>query len=122
MNFKLWLEDNSPLDQVVDSLRQQYPGLVLWAAEHENRINVSELKVPPAMRGSGVGSAVLNAIKIYAQSVGKPVTLSPVPDKGKKAALERFYKRNGFQWNKGVKKDYTLSSFYGSNMVWRPTK
>jgi hypothetical protein len=62
----------------------------------------------------------LTAIKEYAKSVGKPVVLKPTPESGKKAALERFYKRNGFIWNTGNKKDFTLSDAFGRNMLWRP--
>ena len=123
MNFKIWLEQfERPLDQVVQNLRTKFPGLSLWASEHENRINIGEIVVPENMRKQGIGSEVLSAIKQYAQSVGKPVTLSPEPGKGKKAALERFYKKNGFVWNRGNKKDYSLATFFGSNMVWRPNK
>ena len=123
MKFKIWLEEfERPLDQIVQNLRMKFPGLILWASEHDNRINIGEIKVPLEHRGQGIGSEILSTIKQYAQSVGKAVTLSPEPEKGKKAALERFYKKNGFIWNKGNKKDYSLASFFGSNMVWKPKK
>jgi GNAT superfamily N-acetyltransferase len=123
MNFKNWLEQYArPIDQIVQDLRNRFPGLVLWASEHDNRINVGEIVVPAEQRSQGIGSEVLNTIKQYAQSVGKPVTLSPEPSKGKKGALDKFYKKNGFVWNKGRNKDYSLASFFGSNMVWRPEK
>ena len=123
MNFKNWFEQFArPLDELVQNLRQKYPGLSLWASEHDNRINVGEIVVPPSLRSQGIGSAVLAEIKKYAQSVGKAVTLSPEPARGKKSALEKFYKKNGFTWNTGNKKDFSLASFFGRNMVWRPEK
>ena len=64
----------------------------------------------------------MRAIQVYAQSVGKPIVLSPQPDKGKKAALERFYKNLGFVHNRGRHRDYSLSNFGGPTMLWRPNK
>ena len=123
MRFNLWLEhEESQLEQLVQKLRLEYPGLSLWVGEHDHKINVTEIVVPTELRNQGIGSAVLAAIKDYAQSVGKPVTLSPEPGRGQKAALERFYKKNDFAWNSGRNKDYSMSSPFAKNMVWRPNK
>ena len=67
-------------------------------------------------------SEIVRKIQQYAQSVGKPIVLSPEPEKGKKAALERFYKNLGFVHNRGRHRDYRLSSFGGPTMLWHPQK
>jgi GNAT superfamily N-acetyltransferase len=121
MNFKEWLDD-TPFQKLIDSLRKQYAGVVLWASEHEAKISISDIKVPKEMRDQGIGSAILAAIKQYAASVGKPIVLSPAPERGKKAALNRFYQRNGFNLNAGKNIDFGLSSSFRKTMVWRPTK
>ena len=56
MNFKNWLEQYArPIDQVVQNLRDRFPGLILWASEHDNRINVGEIVVPAEQRSQGIG-------------------------------------------------------------------
>jgi GNAT superfamily N-acetyltransferase len=122
MNFKLFLEQNSQLDKIIEELKIKFPGIWLWAFEKENYIEITDIRLPPNMQNQGIGTEILETIKTYAQSVKKPIILSPSAEKkNRKSDLERFYKNNGFKWNKGKNKDYSLSSFFGANMVWRPT-
>lgn len=117
--FRTYLEDVEPLKALEGKLITQYPGLKLFMWESEDRIEVKEIVVPKELRGRGIGSAVMQAIKDYARSVKKPVTLSPSPSPGKKAALDRFYKKHGFVVNKGRNVDYRLSSPFSKTMYWK---
>jgi GNAT superfamily N-acetyltransferase len=110
----------TPVGSIVNSLEQKYPGLHLFVSENDRVIHVHEIKVPPAQQGKGIGSAALRAVQQYAQSVRKPIILSPEPEPRKKAKLHKFYKNLGFRPNKGRYKDYSLSSFFGTNWLWRP--
>ncbi len=84
-------------------------------------INLHSLRVNPNSRSSGVGSAVIGELKDYARAHGATILLSPEADRGKKAALDRFYRRQGLQHNRGRHKDSRLSSMFAPTMLWRPT-
>ncbi len=83
-------------------------------------IHLHEIVVNPNTRGTGTGTAVLDELKTFAQSLGRPITLAPEAAPGKKAALDRFYRRAGFVPNRGRHRDYRLSSFGGPTMLWKP--
>jgi len=121
MEFRIWLENTGALDQLVDSLKKEFPQLEdLYAWETDSRIEISAIKVYPDVQGKGVGSEVLNRFKKYAASVGKPIVLAPEAEPRKKAALQRFYKNAGFVNNKGRYQDYSLAKAFASSMYWRP--
>jgi len=119
-SFRTYIESESPINSLVQSLKEQYPGLVLFVDQNAMRIHVGEIKVPKGQRGQGVGTKVMQAIQRYAQSVGLPIVLSPSPEPRMKARLLKFYRNLGFVPNQGRNKDYTLSSFFGTNWLWRP--
>jgi GNAT superfamily N-acetyltransferase len=117
MRFAQWFEDNDQLQQLVKSLEAQYPEITkLFAWENDREVSLSSLEVHKKARNQGIGSAVMQALKKHAASVGKPLTLEPQAESRKKAALERFYRRHGLYRNKGRKKDYRLRP----GMYWRP--
>jgi GNAT superfamily N-acetyltransferase len=120
MEFKQFFENSNGLDALLQSLFQQYPGIKLDAWENDNRIELSTIEVPQKMRGNGIGSNILKSLKDYAQKVNKPIVLRPQADRGKIAALDRFYDRNEFVKNKGRNADYTLSSPFAATRYWKP--
>lgn len=89
---------DSPIYKFTVQLRTEFPELaILHITEHDDVIRLSDIEVKPEYRGRGIGSAVINRIKKYANSVGKPIVLSAQPHKGKKTALEKFYRNLGFR-------------------------
>lgn len=88
-------------------LSEKYNLDYLWLSEGPDHIKIGNIRVKPEDRGQGIGSAVLNKIKEYAMSVGKPIILTTQPEKGKKMALDRFYRRHEFR-KPGRHKDYSL--------------
>ena len=116
--FRIWFEENS-LQKLINSLELQYPGVQLSAWENSSRIELAMIKVPKEIQGQGIGSKIIQFIKDYAQSVQKPIVLRPDPEKGKKAALNRFYTRQDFVNNKGKNIDYSLSSPTSKTMYWK---
>ena len=121
-SFRIYLE-SSDLEALVQSLKNMYPGIDLFVTENNYRIHVHEIRVlDPKARGQGVGTKVMQAIQQYAQSIGKPIQLTPQGDKGKKAKLLKFYRNLGFYPNKGRHTDYSLSSVFGGDWLWKPTR
>lgn len=124
MHFSDWLlfnEDNNDLVRLLRSLMDRYPQLEdLFAYEDDYKVKLDSIKVKPNFRGQGIGSAVLEELKQFAASVSKPLVLVPEPEKRKKEALDRFYRRAGFVHNKGRNKDYKLSSTFAPTMYWKP--
>lgn len=107
------------MEELLQHIRSLYPFVKIWAFESKDRVELQQIEVPLEHRGSGVGTEIMEMLKSYAKSVGKPIVLRPEPDRGKKAALERFYKRLGFVDNAGRNKDYTLSAPFSKTMYWR---
>lgn len=104
------------------SLEAEFPGLErLDLCSHSNgALHVNSIQVRPEARGQGIGSQVMTRIKAFAQERGMPVTLSPEPDRGKKAALHKFYRGHGFQQNKGRRADHRYTSPFAPTMIWKP--
>lgn len=119
MQFRTWLESQDTLQNIVNDVKNQYPGIEVIAWEGGNKIELAKLVVPPNQRNQGIGQAVVKRIQDYAASVNKPVVLRPEPEKGKKAALDRFYRNLGFKHNQGRNMDYTLSSPMARTMYWK---
>lgn len=107
------------MEELLQQIRLRYPGVKLWAFESADRIELQQIEVPVDQRDGGIGTEIILLLQNYAKSVGKPIVLRPEPDRGKKAALERFYKRLGFVVNSGRHKDYTLSAPFAKTMYWR---
>lgn len=107
------------IEELLQHIRSLYPFVKIWAFESKDRVELQQIEISPEHRGSGVGTEIMEMLKSYAKSVGKPIVLRPEPDRGKKAALERFYKRLGFVDNAGRNKDYTLSAPFSNTMYWR---
>jgi GNAT superfamily N-acetyltransferase len=117
-SFKKFMSEKSRLDELVESLKNIYPGLTLFVSERSNEIHIHEIKVEN--KNKGTGTKVMQAIQQYARLVGKPITLSPQPEPRKKAKLLKFYKGLGFHNNSGRRKDYRYGGIGGPTWIWRP--
>jgi GNAT superfamily N-acetyltransferase len=107
------------LSRILDEIRSLYNGIDLSVWEDDQRIELEIIEVPRDMRGQGIGSAVIRRLQDYALSVDKPIVLRPSPERGKKEALDRFYKGLGFVNNRGRHMDYELSSPMARTMYWK---
>lgn len=110
---------SNTIQELLDSIRNEYPFVKLWAFESNERIELQQIEVAKEHRGKGVGERIIETLKTYARSVGKPIVLRPEAERGRKKDLERFYKRLGFVNNSGRNMDYTLSSPMAKTMYWR---
>ncbi|MFG3710914.1 GNAT family N-acetyltransferase [Micromonospora sp. NPDC047730] len=74
-------------------------------------IEISRFVVPRAMRGEGVGTAVMWSVAAWADRMGYTLTLTPSKGFGATsvARLEKFYGRHGFIRNRGRYADLTIS-------------
>jgi len=81
---------------------------------------IHNIRIKREERKKGVGRKVMDEIKAFADQHGLVITLSPEAESRYKEKLDRFYKSLGFSHNKGRKKDYRYSSFFGPTMIRRP--
>ncbi len=119
-DFAFGLKPSSKLDELVRQLKSSFLGLDLYVYETLKTIHVSRINVPKDQRGKGIGSKVLTALKDYARQVSKPLVLVPEAERGKKQALEDFYKSNDFVYNKGRRKDWNITVPFAKSMYWKP--
>lgn len=108
------------LDQLINRLSKKFPGIELHAKEYKDAIHLNWIKVPTAHQNQGIGTHIINAFKQYAENVHKDIVLEPSPQKGKRLALLRFYKRHGFVPNRG---NHFVVAYYrqwASTMYYRP--
>lgn len=100
-------------------LRKKLPDIeqLNLSARADKSVHVNSIRVKKSGQGKGIGTAVLNAVKKFAAKHRLPVTLSPEPDKGKKAALHRFYSANGFK----KCRDSQYTSPFAPTLIWFPT-
>lgn len=105
--------------QYGDAIEDLYFHLV---ATQPDVLRLDNIRIKKEFRKQGIGSQIMNALKKFADDHELIITLSPEPEPRYKKKLDQFYRGHGFQPNKGRKKDYRLSSFYGLNMIRRPIK
>lgn len=91
-------------------IQARYPDVKLDVMDGRNIINVSRIVVPQDRRNQGIGRKVMRDIIEHADSVGKPVALTPSGDFGGSVTrLKEFYKSLGFIENKGRNRDFEIS-------------
>lgn len=77
-------------------------------------LKLHSIRVPKSQRGSGKGSAAMQAICDFADACRLRIILDPAGknDDGttSRARLVRFYKRFGFVENKGRQKDFAVAA------------
>jgi GNAT superfamily N-acetyltransferase len=96
----------------LEGIRQQWTdsGISHAVSEKDGIITVSKIIVPEAERGTGKGTAAMQALVDYADRTGQHVALSPSADfGGTKKRLVEFYKRFGFVENKGKNRAFSTS-------------
>ena len=101
--YHQFMEDVSDaLTTIEKNWKRKHPDMKLSFSHspRSNTIRVDNIRIPKEKQGQGIGSRVIKGISNVAKRNNVPVTLTPEPDKGKKQALDRFYKRHGFTKNK----------------------
>ena len=119
MWYRIALEQNE-IQDLINFFSNKHPEISLRINEYENKIKLDKIYIPKELRGQGIGTEIITALKEYSQKVNKPVVLNPEPEKGKKGALQRFYNRNEFVDNAGRNKDYDLSDTFSRTMYFKP--
>lgn len=100
------LEQQYRLQQV--SYREQYPNAIIYILcyqqqavgklmldTNEHRVHLVDFIIAPSMRGRGLGSAILEAVKLEARQRQLPVHLSVESENTQAKSL---YLRHGFQF------------------------
>jgi len=113
-------QNQNDIQELINFFVNKYPEVVLRITEFENKIKFDKIFIPKEMRGMGIGTEIITALKEYSQRVNKPIVLNPEPEKGKKGALQRFYERNEFVDNAGRRKDYDLTDTFSRTMYYKP--
>lgn len=96
----------------LDDLRRQWTeaGIGHSISQKDGIITLSRIVVPDGERGTGKGTAAMQALVEYADKTGQHIALSPSGDfGGSKRRLIEFYKRFGFVQNKGRDRAFTTS-------------
>ena len=109
--FNQFLEESEALSKISSSWERKHPGMKfnVYQTSRPESIRVQSLEVPKEKRNKGIGTRAMKGVLNYAQKQNLPVSLTPAPEKGKKEALNRFYKRLGFKSNKGRSRDFRFS-------------
>lgn len=107
-SFKKFIES---VEKISLAWERKHPGMKLDLSHSKNpeSIRVNSLKVPKQERNKGIGSRAMKGVINYAKKKNIPVSLNPSPERGKKQALDRFYKRLGFKKNSGRQRDFRFS-------------
>lgn len=96
----------------LNDIKNKYKDVAtLSILDTNNSIEVASIVVNPDKRNEGLGTQIMNDVIAYADSVGKPVSLTPSKEFGGKITkLNDFYRNLGFKPNKGRNKDYQISN------------
>jgi hypothetical protein len=101
--YQQFMEDVSDaLSTIEKNYKRKHPDIKLSFSHspRTNTIRVDNIRIPKEKQGQGIGGRVIRGISNVAKRNKLAVTLTPEPDKGKKQALDRFYKKHGFSKNK----------------------
>lgn len=101
--YQQFMEDVSDaLSTIEKNYKRKHPDIKLSFSHspRTNTIRVDNIRIPKEKQGQGIGGRVIQGISNVAKRNKLAVTLTPEPDKGKKQALDRFYKKHGFSKNK----------------------
>jgi predicted GNAT family acetyltransferase len=102
-------ESQEVLDKISKAYGKKHRGANLDASYNSktNSIRVNQVWLPPHLQGQGIGGRMFKGLRKYADRTGSTITLSQEPDKGKKAALAKFYKNQEFVANRGKYRDFS---------------
>ena len=100
--------------KIQDVLKSKYKDVGLSITEDQNRIILNKIVVPVKQQGKGTGSKVMKDLINHANKTNKIIGATPGTEFGatSKKRLIKFYKRLGFQQNKGRSKDFTISETF----------
>ena len=92
-----------------DDIKAAFPDVKLnIGGTPESGFTLSRIVVPEEIRGSGVGTEIMNAITRRADELGGQINLTPSADFGGNVKrLRDFYGRQGFVQNKGRNRDFS---------------
>ena len=92
-----------------DDIKAAFPDVKLSiGGSPEGGFTLSRIVVPDEMRGSGIGTQVMDAITRRADELGGQINLTPSADFGGNVGrLRDFYRRQGFVKNKGRNRDFS---------------
>lgn len=107
-------ESQKVLDKISKAYGKKHRGANLDVTHDPktNNIRVNQVWLLPSDRNKGIGGRMFKGLGKYADKIGSTTTLNQEPDKGKKGALERFYKRQGFESNRGKSRDFSTRDTY----------
>ena len=75
--------------------------------DNKDNIELSMIKLKDDVKRQGIGSKIMNYLCDYADKHNKIIHLTPDPSMGTNLnTLKSFYMKHGFNFNKGVHKDY----------------
>jgi GNAT superfamily N-acetyltransferase len=117
---KSYEKEEQELNDLETSLEAQYPGLDLIMHIGHGYVELAQIVVPKEQRSQGIGTAVIRRIQEFAKNKNMRLVIRPQPERGKKDALDRFYRNLGFVHNQGRNKDYEISSPFAKTMYWSP--
>lgn len=85
-------------------------GIVLDLWDNGDYLELGKIEVPKKLRGTGVGTEVMQKIIDRADAEGKDIRLTPSTDFGATSVkrLEKFYRSFGFVKNKDLKYKDTM--------------
>ena len=83
MWYRIALEQNE-IQDLINFFSNKYPEIVLRINEYDNKIKLDKIYIPKELRGQGIGTEIITALKEYSQKVGKPIVLNPEPEKATK--------------------------------------
>ncbi len=103
-SYSQFMEDVSDaLSTIEKNYKRKHPDIKLSFSHspRTNTVRVDNIRIPKEKQNDKVRrSRVIKGITNVAKRNKLAVTLTPEPDKGKKQALDRFYKKHGFSKNK----------------------
>lgn len=106
----------------LEEMRQGWKsqGISNFVSEKNGVIRLSEIQIPKEKRKQGIGTGAMQELVGYADRTGQKIILTPSTDFGATSVsrLEKFYKRFGFESNKGKNADLR----YSETMIRTPQK
>jgi GNAT superfamily N-acetyltransferase len=98
------------LDRIIKQFNAKGIILEVYETDHRKTMTLSKIIIPKDQRNQGAGTAILNDLTAYADTIGYYIILTPSNSfGGNKTRLVKFYRRFGFIPNQGRKKDFRFS-------------
>jgi len=96
-------------DMILDIWEDKIEKLSIF--DNKDNIELSMIKLKDDVKRQGIGTKIMNYLCDYADKQNKIIHLTPDPSMGTNInTLKSFYMKHGFNFNKGVHKDYRFRS------------